>query len=349
MLWTQQYTPKSLSEFSGNDESVSKLKHFILNKTVVMIHGPVGSGKTCSVHALASELGYEIIEINASDFRNKNAINDIIKSSLEQQSLFNKGKIILIDEIDGIEGNADRGGVQALSRLLGNKQHALVMTANNPWDKKFTPLRKKSTILEFKTPNYLHVYSVLKRICQKESLQCDDDALKEMAGHSNGDIRGAINDLQGLTEQTKKLTIKDLDTLGYREREESIFNALQLVFKSKDINKVISAFDAVNADLKEAFLWIDENIPREYHGPNMYAAFESLGKADIYNHRILRWQYWRFLVYVNFFLTVGINLAKTESSEGFTSYKRTTRILKLWLANQRYAKRKSIALSLILK
>jgi len=49
------------------------------------------------------------------------------------------------------------------------------------------------------------------------------------------------------------------------------------------------------------------------------------------------------LVYVNFFLTVGVASSRTHINPSFASYKRTTRILKLWLAKQRYAKRKAIA------
>mgnify|MGYP000008757995 FL=1 len=94
MLWTKKYQPKKLSELQGNEDTVTKLRELILKKKPALLHGTVGCGKTSSVYALADELDYDIIEINASDFRNKQHINDVIKNSLEQQSLFNRGKLV---------------------------------------------------------------------------------------------------------------------------------------------------------------------------------------------------------------------------------------------------------------
>ena len=46
-------------------------------------------------------------------------------------SLFNRGKIILIDEVDAISGNEDRGGVQALNKILENTSFPIIMTTND--------------------------------------------------------------------------------------------------------------------------------------------------------------------------------------------------------------------------
>jgi len=49
------------------------------------------------------------------------------------------------------------------------------------------------------------------------------------------------------------------------------------------------------------------------------------------------------LVYENIFLSYGISSAKQHLKTGFTTYKKPTRILKIWMNNQRTAKKKSIA------
>ena len=98
--------------------------------------------------------------------------------------------------------------------------------------------------------------------------------------------------------------------------------------------------------MDETILWIEENIPVEYYGDDLYNAYEALAKADVFRGRIMRWQHWRFLVYINDLLTAGIALAKKEKNPSITQYKRSTRILKIWMMNQKYAKRKSIALEL---
>ena len=73
-------------------------------------------------------------------------------------------------------------------------------------------------------------------------------------------------------------------------------------------------------------------------------AYDLLSKADIFKGRIYKQQYWRFLVYENIFLSYGISTSKKQAKTGFTSYKKPTRILKIWMNNQRTAKKKSIAI-----
>jgi len=49
------------------------------------------------------------------------------------------------------------------------------------------------------------------------------------------------------------------------------------------------------------------------------------------------------MVYENIFLSYGISASKKMMKPGFTSYKKPTRILKIWMNNQRTIKKKSIA------
>ena len=66
-----KYKPKNLNEIYGQSIPLEKLRDVILKKQPALIHGKVGVGKTISVYALANELNYEILEVNASDLRNK--------------------------------------------------------------------------------------------------------------------------------------------------------------------------------------------------------------------------------------------------------------------------------------
>jgi len=347
--WTKKYQPKNASELQGHDKALLELKNFILNfknqkKKVALIYGSSGVGKTCSVYALADDLNYEVFELNASDFRNKNMIESRLGSAIMQRSLFSKNKIILVDEIDGLSGKNDRGGVSALAKLLDKSIFPIIMTATNPYDKKLNALRKKANLIQFHNLNYLSVFSVLKNICTKEKIKFDEDALKSLARHAGGDVRSAINDLQTLTHETRELKNEDLNELSDRNKKENMLSALMKVFKTTDINIAIRAFENVEEDIGKQFLWIDQNLPEEYQKPEDLArAYDCLSKADVFKGRIRRWQHWRFLVYVNALISAGVAVAKDEKYRGFTSYKPTTRILKLWRANMKYQKRKSIA------
>lgn len=131
--------------------------------------------------------------------------------------------------------------------------------------------------------------------------------------------------------------------MGDRKREQTIQQALQLIFKSKQTTDVLEAFEHVDMELDEIFLWIDENLPKEYQREDLMRAYRMLSTADIFKRRITRWQHWRFLVYIYAFLTAGIALAKREKHHGFVQYQRTTRLLKIWMANQKKAKQKALA------
>src|SRR3989338_7815423 len=78
--YTHKYTAKSTKDLIGQDEAIAKLKKFIVNfskekKNSALIYGSSGTGKTSSVYAIAKEIGHEVIEVNASDFRNAEQIN----------------------------------------------------------------------------------------------------------------------------------------------------------------------------------------------------------------------------------------------------------------------------------
>jgi len=345
----KKYEPKKTSDIHGQDSAVKQINDFISDyknqkKKSALIFGPVGVGKTCSAYAIANELNLEVVEVNASDFRNKEQINTKVGSAVKQSSLFSKGKIILIDEIDGLSGTKDRGGINALTKLMSNSAFPIILTATNPWGNKFSSLRRKSVMIEFEPLDYKPIFDVLKNICEKEKISYKQDVLKQLARMSAGDLRGAINDLQLLTQDKKELMKESLDELSERNKEETIINALLKIFKTNDAKIAIKAFENVNEDINQQFLWMDENLPREYEKPDDLArAYDKLSRADVFNGRIRRWQHWRFLVYINALLSAGIAVSKDEKYKNFVQYKPTGRILKLWWAKQKSFKKKAIA------
>jgi len=347
--WTIKYKPKTTKEIYGQATAVNLLKNWILNfkkqkAKAALIYGPTGSGKTSIPYALANELGLELIEINASDFRNKEQINTKIGSAIKQQSLFSKGKIILVDEIDGLAGREDFGGIAALTALIDTSPFPIIATATDPWNKKFSTLRKKSLLVQLNVLDYKIIGTVLKKICIKERIKYDNKAITALALKVGGDLRAAINDLETLCSGKKELKRDVVDELSDRNKVETILNSLVKIFKTTDPKIAITALDNVDEDLDKVMLWIDENLPKEYKKPDDLArAYDCLSKADIFNRRIKRWQHWRFLVYINALVTAGIAVAKDSKYKEFVEYKPTTRILKLWMAKQKYAKRKAIA------
>ncbi|MFH1316956.1 MAG: replication factor C large subunit [Candidatus Woesearchaeota archaeon] len=347
--WIKKYDPETTDDIVGQDKSVSNLRYFIENykdskKKSCIIFGPSGSGKTSAVYAIGNETGLEIVEVNASDFRNKDQINQKVGSAINQMSLFSKGKIILVDEIDGLSGTKDRGGISEITKLMKKSSFPIVMTANNPFDQKFSSLRSKSELIEFQTLSYISISKRLEEISKKEGIKFEKDDIKTLARRAGGDMRSAINDLQLLVTKDKRLDKNSIDELSQRNKTESVPSALIRVLKTTDPLIALGAFENVDEDIDKLTLWIDENLPKEYtKGDDLARAYERLGRADVFKGRIRRWQHWRFLTYINQLITAGIAVAKDEKYKTYVKYSPTTRILKLWRAKMKYMKRKAIA------
>jgi replication factor C large subunit len=342
MQWTELYRPKNLNELVGQEQAKQKMLYFLRQKTkrVALLFGPSGSGKTSLACTLASDLKLELIELNASDFRNKQKVHDIIGSALKQRSLFTRGKLILVDELEGIDGTKDRGGLQELMRLIKEAAWPMILVANNVSDKKLRPLKRLALPVELKKFDDFALSVLLKKLCEKENLNIADDALGALVVKAQGDARAAINDLQVLASLKEKITKKDVACLQSREKEETISDALNRVFKTKN---ALNAFDYVDMNIDEIFLWLDENLPYEYDDKELAAAYEMLSKADVLKGRIHKQQHWRFLSHIMALITEGIASVKKDARQGISSYKQPSRILKIWMAKQKLMQKRAVA------
>ncbi|MDP3992385.1 MAG: replication factor C large subunit [Nanoarchaeota archaeon] len=345
--WTEKYRPKTFSEIEGQEQAVFLLKEFLkkfgtggIGNRAVIIYGPPGTGKTSLAFAAADLNKAELFELNASDLRDREKLRAILRPATEQKSLTKENKIILVDEVDGIS-ETDRGGLLELLALVESSAYPLVITANDIWNRKFTGLRKKSDLIQLKEIDYKKIKNVMISILRKEKKFLDMDVLTNIAVKARGDLRAAINDLQTASGMKNPSEI----IFDERNKEMDIFSVLRIIFKGKPTESMLQLYDSVNMPLDEIMLWVEENIPAEYSGEELAKAIDALSKVDIFKRRIYRQQYWRFLVYENALLSYGISSSKKGGipKTGFTSYKKPTRILKIWLNNQRTEKKKSIA------
>lgn len=351
--WTIEYQPKNLSELYGQDKAVAQVRKFIEDykkgkKKALILNGPPGCGKTSMVVAASKELNYELFEVNASDKRNKESVEQIIGSVLGQQSLFFTPKLVLIDEVDGLSGNDDRGGVSALVDVIEKSSYPIIMTANDVYSDKLKSLVKKCEVINLNMLKNEEVVKILKDICNKEKIVCDESSLLTIARKSQGDLRGAINDLEIVGRYTKSITDENVVSLSEREKKVSIMNALVSVLKNRDIEIARNAFSNIEETLDDVFMWLDENMPKEYFGNELALGYDALSKADVFNGRIRSTMHWRFLVYIDALMSAGVAVSKQNSKRQFLRYQRSSRPLTMWIMNNKYAKRKSIASKLAL-
>ncbi len=351
--WIIKYRPKRIEDVVNQEQAkrlfIPWLRQWLSGrppeKKAALFYGPAGVGKTSLVEAAAHEYKLELIEMNASDFRRKEDIERVAKIAATQSSLFGRKKIILLDEVDGISGTADKGGLDAILELLNVTKHPIVMTANDPWDQKLKPLRDASLMVPFNRLSERDVVLVLKRICAAEGIRCEDEALKFIAQRSEGDLRSAINDLQAIAEGYGEVTLSLARALvASRDREYSPWEMLRNLFMSKYAWQAKRAVTHTNLDYDTVLEWINENIPVQYTDPeDVWRAYEALSRADMFLGRIRKSLSWDLLAYVFDLAGPGVALARKKSKFHWAKYQYPQKIMMLAKTKEAREVREAIA------
>jgi len=324
MRWTDKYRPKTFKEIIGNGKQKKEIEAWVENwkngvpQPCLLLIGPAGTGKTSIAHIIANHFS-EFIELNASDKRSYDIIMSTVGESSSTQSLYSKEhKLIILDEVDGIHGNDDRGGTRAIGKIIKESHHPIVMTANDFYSKRLTSIKPKCQVIKLGKIRSPSINVLLKRICDKEGIDADIEALKILAKRSNGDMRSALNTLQTITDDSKKLELADLDNISQKDNTNNIFDSVRRVLKSKSIDKVKRSL-MLDEDPTLVMEYVAENIPREYEKPSeIKKAYEMISEADLYFGRARssrNYTYWR---YATDFMGIGVALAKDETYKKFT-------------------------------
>ncbi len=334
--WILKYRPRRIEDVVNQEQAkklfIPWLKKWLSGsppeKKAALFYGPAGVGKTSLVEAAAHEYGLELIEMNASDFRRKEDIERVARVAAVQSGLFSRRKIILLDEVDGISGTADRGGLDAILELIRITRHPIVMTANDPWNQRLRPLREAALMVPFNRLSDRHIVAVLKKICSMEGLECEEKALKLIAQRAEGDLRSAINDLQAVAEGYGRVT-EDIVRMVVvnRDRQYSPWEMLRKLFMARYAWQASRAVKHADVDYETLLQWINENIPIQLSDPeDVWRAYEALARADIMLARTKRNSAWELLSYVFDLAGPGVALARKRSKFRWVRYQFPQRI-----------------------
>ncbi|HEX5457422.1 MAG TPA: AAA family ATPase [Candidatus Nitrosotalea sp.] len=313
-MWSEKYRPKTLLEMVGNEEAkesfVKWLGKWIKGTKPLLLVGPPGIGKTTMAVLGTKQFGYDLISMNASDVRNKQKIQEILNPILGNSSVLGK-PMIFIDEVDGIHGRSDFGGVEALIDILKEPTIPIILAANSDVSDKMKSIKKVTTTVKLRPlpPRLMRLY--VEEILKREGASIKIGSMIKMIIDSRGDIRSILNSAQVLAGGFEPQLDKSHET-------NTVEESVNLFFNAKSPEEAQAILYSMRIDPREkinAFYSsiITSTIPAHL----LKEMLDVLSEADMLYGKIMRNQEWRLLRYLDGIL---IKLYKQGTSVKYSKF-----------------------------
>ncbi|CAL8103352.1 unnamed protein product [Orchesella dallaii] len=232
LMWVDKYKPKVLKGVVGQAAEKSNAKKLVVwlqnwfnyhgssqdkakasypgfkdpeGKTfkAALLSGSPGIGKTTTAHLAVKEVGYDYFELNASDTRNKRGLHENVADALSCKSLvFGKDEeltrkhVLIMDEVDGMSGNEDRGGVQELIALIKSSRVPLICICNDRNHPKIRSLASYCYDLRFNKPSFEQLKAFVSKICFQEKMKIPQEKVHQLIISTDNDVRQILHQLE---------------------------------------------------------------------------------------------------------------------------------------------------------
>ena len=300
MDWAEKYRPAHLADIVGNSTAVRMIadwaKTWTPRSRPLLIYGKPGIGKTSSALALANDMGWEVIELNASDQRTAAVIERIAGAGSITASLTGASqKLIVLDEADNLQGTSDRGGAKAILECIKHARQPMILIANDLYG--ISPeIRTRCEPVQFKAVQARSIAPRLRYLCSAEKVVCSDSALHAIAESAEGDIRSAVNMLYASAIGRTQLDDTGVHT-SQKDERVSIFSLISALFGKTDDAELLRLSRDVDDTPETIEQWVEGSLHLIPDPAGVGLAYHYLSRADEYLGNTYRRQYhtlWRY-------------------------------------------------------
>lgn len=339
-LWTDKHHPQDITEVVGNQSVINQFIKWLddwedvvlngnekeiqvsnrgkgrmdnPNARACLISGNPGIGKTTTVRLIAKLKGYRTYELNASDQRNKAIISKQLGFLFDNKTLFAgeiQGKnLIIMDEVDGMAGNEDRGGMAALIDIIKKTKTPIVCIANDKSHPKLRSLTNYCYDLKFSKPDKRYIVTRLSQICARENFKVEPNALEYLVESAGNDIRQCLNFLEFWSRKFRDLTYMDMADKHKKFSKDNLlmvsnFDASaklltktvlrKLNFREK-LNLFFIDYDLIPLLIHENYLTCYSNNKSKEDLKSLVKTTEHISVGDLLEKKIRSQQEWTLL------------------------------------------------------
>uniref|UniRef100_A0A182MBD3 Replication factor C subunit 1 n=1 Tax=Anopheles culicifacies TaxID=139723 RepID=A0A182MBD3_9DIPT len=348
MAWVDKYKPTSTKQIIGQlgaSSNVQKLtvwlsswyknndgtkKHAKPNPwakndsgaafKAALLSGPPGVGKTTTATLVCKELGFDTVEFNASDTRSKRLLKEEVSELLNTKSLagyfggrsekVSSKHVLLMDEVDGMAGNEDRGGMQELIALIKESHIPIICMCNDRNHPKIRSLVNYCFDLRFNRPRVEQIKGAMMSVCFKEQLKLSPGVLEEIIAGTGGDVRQTLNHLALYSAGKSMAATLSVDAAkkqansAKKDIKIGPWDVIRKVFSAED-HKTMTLNDKADLffhDYNIAPLFVQENYlkvqpkaPRTEWLDRIAMTADSLSRGDMVERRIRSNMAWTLL------------------------------------------------------